>query len=262
VRIARFSVDDEPKYGVVETDDPEGLVGTVNVLDSDPLYRPVQFTGERLQLADVRLLAPVIPRSKVVCVGRNYAAHAQELGNDVPEQPMIFLKPNTSVIGPRDGIVYPEQTSDLHFEGELAIVIGRICRDLPKERADEVIFGYTVANDVTARDLQKTDGQWTRAKGFDTFCALGAVAPLDGLHRDALEVVCRVNGEVRQHGRVGEMAFSIPQLIAYISGVMTLEPGDVIATGTPAGVSPLHDGDLVEVEIPGVGSVRNPVKHA
>ena len=173
MRIARFSVDDEPRYGVVETDDPEGLTGTVSVLDSDPLYRPVQFTGEKLQLADVRLLAPVIPRSKVVCVGRNYAAHAAELGNDVPKEPMIFLKPNTSVIGPRDGIVYPEQTNDLHFEGELAIVIGRICRDLPKERVNEVIFGYTIANDVTARDLQKSDGQWARAKGYDTFCPLG-----------------------------------------------------------------------------------------
>ncbi|HEY3003646.1 MAG TPA: fumarylacetoacetate hydrolase family protein, partial [Kribbellaceae bacterium] len=143
MRIARFSVDDEPRYGVVESADPDGLEGTVAVLDSDPLYRPVQLTGERLPLADVRLLAPVIPRSKVVCVGRNYAAHASELGHDVPKEPLIFLKPNTAVIGPRDGIVYPEQTHDLHFEGELAVVIGRICRDLPPERTNEVIFGYT-----------------------------------------------------------------------------------------------------------------------
>ena len=195
MRIARFSVDDEPKYGVVETDDPEGLVGTVAVLDSDPLYRPVQFTGEKLQLADVRLLAPVIPRSKVVCVGRNYAAHAEELGNEVPKEPLIFLKPNTSVIGPRDGIVYPEQTNNLHFEGELAIVIGRICRDLPKERVNEVIFGYTVANDVTARDLQKTDGQWARAKGFDTFCPLGPWITTE-LDVSDVRVTTELNGAV------------------------------------------------------------------
>jgi 2-keto-4-pentenoate hydratase/2-oxohepta-3-ene-1,7-dioic acid hydratase in catechol pathway len=258
VRIARFSVDDEPKYGVVETDDPEGLVGTVNVLDSDPLYRPVQFTGERLQLADVRLLAPVIPRSKVVCVGRNYAAHAQELGNDVPEQPMIFLKPNTSVIGPRDGIVYPEQTSDLHFEGELAIVIGRICRDLPKERADEVIFGYTVANDVTARDLQKTDGQWARAKGYDTFCPLG---PWISTEVDAsdLRVSTELNGEPKQDGRTSQFIFDIPEVLAFITSFTTLLPGDVVLTGTPAGVGPMLPGDEVSVTVEGLGTLTNKV---
>jgi 2-keto-4-pentenoate hydratase/2-oxohepta-3-ene-1,7-dioic acid hydratase in catechol pathway len=258
VRIARFSVDDEPKYGVVETDDPEGLVGTVNVLDSDPLYRPVQFTGERLQLADVRLLAPVIPRSKVVCVGRNYAAHAQELGNDVPEQPMIFLKPNTSVIGPRDGIVYPEQTNDLHFEGELAIVIGRICRDLPKERADEVIFGYTVANDVTARDLQKTDGQWARAKGYDTFCPLG---PWISTEVDAsdLRVSTELNGEPKQDGRTSQFIFDIPEVLAFITSFTTLLPGDVVLTGTPAGVGPMLPGDEVSVTVEGLGTLTNKV---
>jgi 2-keto-4-pentenoate hydratase/2-oxohepta-3-ene-1,7-dioic acid hydratase in catechol pathway len=258
VRIARFSVDDEPKYGVVETDDPEGLVGTVNVLDSDPLYRPVQFTGERLQLADVRLLAPVIPRSKVVCVGRNYAAHAQELGNDVPEQPMIFLKPNTSVIGPRDGIVYPEQTSDLHFEGELAIVIGRICRDLPKERADEVIFGYTVANDVTARDLQKTDGQWARAKGYDTFCPLGPWITTE-LDASDLRVSTELNGEPKQDGRTSQFIFDIPEVLAYITSFTTLLPGDVVLTGTPAGVGPMLPGDEVSVSVEGIGTLTNKV---
>jgi 2-keto-4-pentenoate hydratase/2-oxohepta-3-ene-1,7-dioic acid hydratase in catechol pathway len=258
VRIARFSVDDEPKYGVVETDDPEGLVGTVNVLDSDPLYRPVQFTGERLQLADVRLLAPVIPRSKVVCVGRNYAAHAQELGNDVPEQPMIFLKPNTSVIGPRDGIVYPEQTSDLHFEGELAIVIGRICRDLPKERADEVIFGYTVANDVTARDLQKTDGQWARAKGYDTFCPLGPWISTE-LDASDLRVSTELNGEPKQDGRTSQFIFDIPEVLAFITSFTTLLPGDVVLTGTPAGVGPMLPGDEVSVTVEGLGTLTNKV---
>jgi 2-keto-4-pentenoate hydratase/2-oxohepta-3-ene-1,7-dioic acid hydratase in catechol pathway len=251
-------VDDEPKYGVVETDDPEGLVGTVNVLDSDPLYRPVQFTGERLQLADVRLLAPVIPRSKVVCVGRNYAAHAQELGNDVPEQPLIFLKPNTSVIGPRDGIVYPEQTSDLHFEGELAIVIGRICRDLPKERANEVIFGYTVANDVTARDLQKTDGQWARAKGYDTFCPLGPWISTE-LDASDLRVSTELNGEPKQDGRTSQFIFDIPEVLAYITSFTTLLPGDVVLTGTPAGVGPMLPGDEVSVSVEGIGTLTNKV---
>ncbi|WP_327636387.1 fumarylacetoacetate hydrolase family protein [Kribbella sp. NBC_00482] len=258
MRIARFSVDDEPKYGVVETDDPEGLVGTVNVLDSDPLYRSAQFTGEKLQLADVRLLAPVIPRSKVVCVGRNYAAHAEELGNDVPQQPMIFLKPNTSVIGPRDGIVYPEQTNDLHFEGELAIVIGRICRDLPKERVNEVIFGYTIANDVTARDLQKSDGQWARAKGFDTFCPLGPWITTE-LDASDLRVSTELNGEPKQDGRTSQFIFDIPEVLAYITAFTTLLPGDVVLTGTPAGVGPMLPGDEVSVSIEGIGTLTNKV---
>ncbi|GAA1557882.1 fumarylacetoacetate hydrolase family protein [Kribbella hippodromi] len=258
MRIARFSVDDEPKYGVVETDDPEGLVGTVNVLDSDPLYRSAQFTGEKLQLADVRLLAPVIPRSKVVCVGRNYAAHAAELGNDVPEQPMIFLKPNTSVIGPRDGIVYPEQTNDLHFEGELAIVIGRICRDLPKERAGEVIFGYTIANDVTARDLQKSDGQWARAKGYDTFCPLGPWISTE-LDVSDLRVSTELNGEPKQDGRTSQFIFDVPEVLAYITSFTTLLPGDVVLTGTPAGVGPMLPGDEVSVSVEGIGTLTNKV---
>ncbi|MGW6197746.1 fumarylacetoacetate hydrolase family protein [Kribbella sp. NPDC055110] len=258
MRIARFSVDDEPKYGVVETDDPEGLTGTVNVLDSDPLYRSAQFTGEKLQLADVRLLAPVIPRSKVVCVGRNYAAHAAELGNDVPQQPMIFLKPNTSVIGPRDGIVYPEQTNDLHFEGELAIVIGRICRDLPKERVNEVIFGYTIANDVTARDLQKSDGQWARAKGYDTFCPLG---PWISTEFDAsdVRVSTELNGEPKQDGRTSQFIFDIPEVLAYITSFTTLLPGDVVLTGTPAGVGPMLPGDEVSISVEGIGTLTNKV---
>jgi 2-keto-4-pentenoate hydratase/2-oxohepta-3-ene-1,7-dioic acid hydratase in catechol pathway len=258
VRIARFSVDDEPKYGVVETDDPEGLVGTVAVLDSDPLYRPVQFTGEQLQLADVRLLAPVIPRSKVVCVGRNYLAHAEELGNEVPKEPLIFLKPNTSVIGPRDGIVYPEQTNDLHFEGELAIVIGRICRDLPKERVQEVIFGYTIANDVTARDLQKTDGQWARAKGYDTFCPLGPWISTE-LDVSDVQVTTTLNGEEKQNGRTSQFIFDIPEVLAYITSFTTLLPGDVVLTGTPAGVGPMLPGDEVAISIEGLGTLTNKV---
>jgi 2-keto-4-pentenoate hydratase/2-oxohepta-3-ene-1,7-dioic acid hydratase in catechol pathway len=258
VRIARFSVDDEPKYGLVETDDPEGLVGTVALLDSDPLYRPVQLTGEVLQLADVRLLAPVIPRSKVVCVGRNYADHAAELGNDVPAEPMIFFKPNTSVIGPRDGIVYPEQTNNLHFEGELAIVIGRICRDLPRERAEEVIFGYTIANDVTARDLQKSDGQWARAKGYDTFCPLGPWIQTD-LDVSDVRVSTQLNGEPKQDGRTSQFIFDIPEVLAYITSFTTLLPGDVVLTGTPAGVGPMLPGDEVAISVEGIGTLTNKV---
>ncbi len=258
MRIARFSVDDEPKYGLVETDDPEGLSGTVALLDSDPLYRPVQLTGETLQLADVRLLAPVIPRSKVVCVGRNYAAHAAELGNEVPKEPMIFLKPNTSVVGPLDGIVYPEQTNDLQFEGELAIVIGRICRDLPKERAEEVIFGYTIANDVTARDLQKSDGQWARAKGYDTFCPLGPWIQTD-LDVADLRVTTTLNGETKQDGRTSQFIFDIPTVLAYITSFTTLLPGDVVLTGTPAGVGPMLPGDSVSITVEGLGTLTNRV---
>jgi 2-keto-4-pentenoate hydratase/2-oxohepta-3-ene-1,7-dioic acid hydratase in catechol pathway len=252
VRIARFSVEDEPRYGVVEGE------GVVAVLDSDPLYRPVQFTGERLQLADVRLLAPVIPRSKVVCVGRNYVAHAEERGHKPPEEPLIFFKPNTSVIGPDDGIVYPRQTENLHFEGELAIVIGRICRDLPPERAGEVIFGYTVANDVTARDLQDRDGQWARAKGFDTFCPLGPWITTD-LDAADLAVTTTLNGEKRQQGRTSQFIFDIPTVLAYITSFTTLLPGDVVLTGTPAGVGPMQPGDEVSVTIEGIGTLTNKV---
>ncbi|HEU4559136.1 MAG TPA: fumarylacetoacetate hydrolase family protein [Longimicrobium sp.] len=204
-----------------------------------------------------------LPRpSKIVCVGRNYLEHARELGNEVPQQPLIFFKPPSSLVADGEPIVLPCESERVEHEGEIAVVIGRRARHVPAPEAWEYVAGIAPLNDVTARDLQKTDGQWTRAKGFDTFCPLGRTLPLDGVDRENLEVICRVNGEVRQHGRVGEMAFPIPQLIAYISGVMTLEPGDVIATGTPAGVGPLHDGDLVEVEIPGVGTIRNPVKHA
>jgi len=204
-----------------------------------------------------------LPRpSKIVCVGRNYLEHARELGNDVPERPLLFLKPPSALLGEGEAIVLPPESSQVEHEGEIAVVIGRRARHVPEAQAWDYVAGVAPLNDVTARDLQKPDGQWTRAKGFDTFCPLGAMVPLDRVDRDALEVVCRVNGEVRQHGRVGEMAFSIPRLVAYISGVMTLEPGDVVATGTPAGVGPLRPGDVVEVEIPGVGTLSNPVRDA
>jgi 2-keto-4-pentenoate hydratase/2-oxohepta-3-ene-1,7-dioic acid hydratase in catechol pathway len=200
--------------------------------------------------------------SKIVCVGRNYREHARELGNEMPERPLLFFKPPSSVIGDGEPIELPPESSQVEHEAEIAVVIGRRARRVPAAEAWGYVAGIAPLNDVTARDLQKTDGQWARAKGFDTFCPLGALVPIDRVDVDALEVVCRVNGQERQRGRVGEMAFPIPALIEYISAIMTLEPGDVIATGTPAGVSRLHPGDVVEVEIPGVGTVRNPVRAA
>jgi 2-keto-4-pentenoate hydratase/2-oxohepta-3-ene-1,7-dioic acid hydratase in catechol pathway len=202
-----------------------------------------------------------LPRpSKIVCVGRNYVEHAKELGNEVPERPLLFFKPPSSLLAEGEPIVLPEASARVEHEGEIAVVIGRRAKGVATADAWDYVAGIAALNDVTARDLQKTDGQWTRAKGFDSFCPLSATTPLAGLDRDGLEVVCRVNGEVRQHGRVGQMAFPIPVLIEYISGIMTLEPGDVIATGTPAGVGPLTDGDVVEVEIPGVARISNPVR--
>jgi 2-keto-4-pentenoate hydratase/2-oxohepta-3-ene-1,7-dioic acid hydratase in catechol pathway len=204
----------------------------------------------------VNLPAP----SKIVCVGRNYVEHARELGNEVPERPLLFFKPPSALLAAGEPIVLPAASERVEHEGEIAVVIGRRAKDVAAADAWEYVAGIAALNDVTARDLQKTDGQWTRAKGFDTFCPLSALKALGEVDRDGLEVVCRVNGEVRQHGRVGQMAFPIPVLIEYISKIMTLEPGDVIATGTPAGVGPLADGDVVEVEIPGVARISNPVR--
>ena len=202
-----------------------------------------------------------LPRpSKIVCIGRNYLDHARELGNEVPERPLIFLKPPSSLIANGETIVLPRQSSRVEHEGEIAVIIGRTARDVTTSDAWDYVAGIAPLNDVTARDLQRADEQWTRAKGFDTFCPLGSMKPASEVDRDALEVICRVNGEVRQHGRIGDMAFSVPTLIEFITSVMTLEPGDVIATGTPAGVSPISPGDVVEVEIHGVGTLSNPVR--
>jgi 2-keto-4-pentenoate hydratase/2-oxohepta-3-ene-1,7-dioic acid hydratase in catechol pathway len=202
-----------------------------------------------------------LPRpSKIVCVGRNYVEHARELGNTVPDSPLIFLKPPSSLIGDGEAIRLPDASRQVEYEGEIAVVIGRTAYRVPADQAYEYVAGYAPLNDVTARDLQRSDEQWTRAKGFDTFCPLGSMTPAEDVDPDRLEVICRVNGEVRQRGRAEQMAFSIPVLIEYVTAVMTLEPGDVIATGTPAGVGPLKPGDVVEVEIPGVGTIRNPVQ--
>jgi 2-keto-4-pentenoate hydratase/2-oxohepta-3-ene-1,7-dioic acid hydratase in catechol pathway len=254
VRIARFATDDEPRFAAVGEDRSGASI--LAVLDGDPLYRPIQLTGETIPLEDARLVAPVLPRSKVVGVGRNYREHAAELGNAVPAEPLLFFKPNTSVIGPGEPIVLPRQSHNVHHEAELAVVIGRICRDVPPERVPDVVFGYTCGNDVTARDLQKRDGQWARAKGFDSFCPLGPWIETD-LDPADLEVTCTVGIERRQLGRTSEMIHDVAELVTYISAAFTLLPGDVILTGTPAGVGPIVDGDDVTVAIEGIGELTN-----
>lgn len=199
-----------------------------------------------------------ISPGKIICVGRNYLAHARELGNEVPAQPMLFLKPPSAVIGPGEAIVLPPESRQVEYEAEIGVVLGERLRRASPDAAERAIRGFACANDVTARDLQKTDGQWGRAKGFDTFCPVGPVA--GGLDWRSLEVIGRVNGVERQRGRATDMHFSIPVLLAFISAAMTLDPGDLVLTGTPAGVGPLHAGDVVEVEIPGVGVLSNPVR--
>jgi 2-keto-4-pentenoate hydratase/2-oxohepta-3-ene-1,7-dioic acid hydratase in catechol pathway len=257
VRIARFTTGSDPRYALVEGD--EGAEDLV-VLSGDPLYQQVQPTGERVPLADdgVRLLAPVIPRSKIVGVGRNYAEHAAEHGVEVPTAPLLFLTPNTAVIGPDDPIVLPDWSERVEHEAELAVVIGKVTRNVRPDEALAKVFGYTVANDVTARDVQRADSQWTRAKGFDSSCPLGPwIVP--GLDVDDLAVRARVNGELRQDGRTSAMVFDVAYLVSYVSEVFTLLPGDVILTGTPAGVGRLEDRDVVEVEVEDIGVLRNPV---
>jgi len=253
VRIARFSINDEVDFGVVE-----GAAGTEEVapITGHP-FAPFTFTGYRYPLTEVRLLAPVIP-SKVVAIGKNYADHAAEMGGErPPEQPLLFLKPSTAVIGPGQEIVLPASSSRVDFEGELAVVIGRLCRDVSEEQALDAVLGYTCANDVTARDQQASDGQWTRAKGHDTFCPLG---PWLETQLDPADLALRttVDGVVKQQASTAQLIHDVPKLVAYISAVMTLLPGDVILTGTPAGVGPMRAGNSVTVAIEGVGELTNP----
>jgi 2-keto-4-pentenoate hydratase/2-oxohepta-3-ene-1,7-dioic acid hydratase in catechol pathway len=272
VRIARFAKGGEVAYGVVgeaQADGagaarPEPRAGGLSVIAElrghpfSPGKGGVQFTGATFPLDDVRLLAPVLP-SKVVAVGRNYADHAREMGSEPPAEPVLFLKPSTAVVGHGDPIAYPVKlTQRVDYEGELAVIIGRLCREVPAAQAAEVIFGYTCANDVTARDLQARDGQWTRAKGFDTFCPLGPWIETDADPAD-LGLTTVVNGEVRQQARTSQLLYDVPALVEYVSTVMTLLPGDVLLTGTPAGVGPLEDGDEVSVTIENIGSLRNTV---
>jgi 2-keto-4-pentenoate hydratase/2-oxohepta-3-ene-1,7-dioic acid hydratase in catechol pathway len=269
VRIARFTTtsvggEQTVAFGVVDSDatatggavtrDTAGL--SVTPIDGHP-FAPFGPAGDPVAMSDVRLLAPVLP-SKIVAFGRNYAEHANEMGNAVPETPIVFLKPSTSVIGPGEPIAYPPLSRNVAFEGELAVVIARLCREVPIERVPDVVLGYTCANDVTARDLQETDGQWGRAKGFDTFCPLGPWIST-GLDTENLRLRTTVNGELRQDGTTAQMLRGVAELVSYVSAAMTLLPGDVILTGTPAGVGPLAVGDEVSVTIEGIGTLTNPV---
>jgi 2-keto-4-pentenoate hydratase/2-oxohepta-3-ene-1,7-dioic acid hydratase in catechol pathway len=253
MRLVRYRWGSEPVgWGRVEGN-------LVELLEGSPLEAVgTAPTGTWLALDQLRLLAPTEP-TKVIGVGRNYPAHAAEHQAPVPEQPLIFLKPPSAVVGPGEPIVLPPLSEQVEHEGELAVVIGRRGRNIPEAAAPAHVLGYTAANDVTARDLQRRDPQWTRGKGFDSFCPMGPWLETE-LDLEAVRVSCSVNGELRQEGEAGEMVFSVPHLIAFISSVMTLEPGDVILTGTPAGVDRLADGDEVVVEVEGVGRLVNPVR--
>jgi 2-keto-4-pentenoate hydratase/2-oxohepta-3-ene-1,7-dioic acid hydratase in catechol pathway len=262
VRIARFVVGGSISWGVVEApagtgDNPSFESLTVAAIKDHPMG-PIEFTGDRYAITDVRLLAPILP-SKVVAIGRNYAAHAAELGNDVPERPLIFLKPSTSVIGTHDVIRLPADSDQVEHEAELAVIIGRVVKDVPRDRALEVIFGYTCGNDVTARDQQRSDGQWTRAKGYDSFCPIGPWIETQ-FDPSGARVRCLVNDRTTQDGNTRDMIFDVATLVSYVSHVMTLMPGDVLLTGTPEGVSRIADGDTVRVVIDGIGELVNPVR--
>ncbi|WP_432546724.1 fumarylacetoacetate hydrolase family protein [Kineococcus sp. SYSU DK004] len=260
MRIARFTAGgSDPRYAVVEG--PAGEEELL-VVSGDPLYTPLNPTGERVPLEDARLLAPVIPRSKVLGIGRNYAAHAEELGNEVPDEPLVFTVPNTSVAGPGDPVVVPAWAGEeLHYEGELAVVVRRICKDVPRERWREVVYGFTVANDVTARSLQGPDKQWWRAKGADGFTPIGPWIETELDPADVRITTRLVDGEesrLVQDGRTSLMVHDLGAIIAHVSSAMTLLPGDVLLTGTPAGVGPVRAGQRVEVEVEGIGTLANP----
>ena len=256
MRIARFVDQAEPTYGIVEGPadaDPAEL--TVTALQGDPFFHGIQPTGTTHRLEDVRLVAPIIPRSKIVGVGRNWADHAKELGNEVPASPQFFLKPNTAVVGPNEPVTLPSWSDEVSYEAELAVVIGTICKDVPVSRVDDVVFGYTVGNDLTARDAQRTDLQWARAKGFDGACPLGPwiETELDVEPAGGLRITSRLDGETRQDGTTTDMVFGVRELVAAASEMFTLLPGDVILTGTPGGVGTVQEGQRVEAEVEGIG---------
>lgn len=239
-------------YGVVEGEKVRVIKGDIFSSDIP------QLTDKQYTLQDVKLLSPVEP-SKVLCIGLNYIDHAQEFGKPIPLEPLLFLKPPTSVIGPQAEINYPPQTANLHYEAELAIVIGKKAKNVKKEDASAYILGYTAANDVTARDLQQKDGQWSRAKGFDTFCPLGPWIETALKDPDNLDIKLTLNGETRQQSNTSMLVFKCAELVEYLSGIMTLLPGDVILTGTPGGIGAMEPGDRVEVHIEGIGSLVNTV---
>jgi 2-keto-4-pentenoate hydratase/2-oxohepta-3-ene-1,7-dioic acid hydratase in catechol pathway len=252
MRIIRYNAQDgkKPKYGWLLNDKVGEIGGNV--------FGRYQRKEAETPLTDVRLLAPSEP-SKIICVGRNYVEHAKELGNEVPKVPLIFMKPPSSIINPNDTIILPPQSTQVEHEGELVAVIGKRGRHITTENAKKHVLGYTIGNDITARDLQKSDGQWTRAKGFDTFCPFGPWIDTEFDPADSV-VTCRVNGQMRQMASTRDMVFNVGVLIAYISSVMTLDSGDLIFTGTPAGVGELKHGDEVVVEIEGLGVLKNSVK--
>jgi 2-keto-4-pentenoate hydratase/2-oxohepta-3-ene-1,7-dioic acid hydratase in catechol pathway len=249
MRTCRFERAGREAWGVVEGDQVRAL--------SDAPWAGGLPEGQPFPLAGLTLLAPVAP-TKVLCVGRNYAAHAKELGNETPKEPLLFLKPSTAVIGPGAPIRIPEVSAEVHHEAELGVVLGRPLTRASPQEARAAVFGFTCLNDVTARDIQRAEKQFTRAKGFDTFCPVGPVVETALDVRD-VSVICRVNGDVRQHGHTRDMTWDPFELLSYMSWVMTLLPGDVVATGTPEGVGPIRHGDVVEVEISGLGFLSNPV---
>ena len=258
MRVVRFSplpdagVGTDPLYGILEEDN------SITVITGDPIYQGIQKTAAKLELSKVRILAPVIPRSKIVAIGKNYADHAAEMGGVVPEEPIIFIKPNTTVAGPGDTIVWPAMAPSIDYEAELAIVIGRVCKEVPIERVNDVIFGYTLANDVTSRELQKRDGQWMRAKSFDTFCPLGPWIETEfvpGTQR----ITTTLNGEIKQDAKLSDMIFKVEDIVHFVTQVMTLLPGDVIITGTPAGIGPMPEKSTIAISIEGLGQLTNKV---
>lgn len=254
MKVLRFEQQGKIAFGVLDEEERE-----VVKLFGDPLYAGLETLDERVPLDEVSPLAPVIPRSKIIAFGRNYAAHAEERGAEPPAEPIMFLKPNTAVIGPGRSIVLPAQAQRVDHEVELAAVIGRIARNVPARDAHQVVFGYTIANDVTARDLQERDGQWTRAKGFDSFCPLGPWIETEfDPSRGAIR--CEVDGQLRQDGDLAQQLRSVAELVEYASSVCTLLPGDVLLTGTPAGVGQLRAGETVTCSIEGIGELSNPVE--
>ena len=250
MKVARFSNGAEPRFGIV--DGPE-----LAVLKGHPLVAGYQTTGERIPLKELKLLAPTIP-SKIICIGKNFADHAAEIGEEVTEEPLIFFKPSSAIIGHGDAIVIPPQSKQVELEAELCLVIGKLAKNVSVDKAMEYLWGVTIANDVTARDLQFGDGQWARSKAFDTFCPLGPWVETEFVP-DSQVIESRINGEVRQNVAISEMVHSIPNIISYVSKNMSLLPGDIILTGSPAGISVINTGDIIECEVEGIGILSNPV---
>ena len=247
MKIVRFAIGKKIRYGILRGE-------SIQAIEGKP-FRALKPSDQHYRLSDVKLLSPCQP-SKIVCLGLNYRSHAEETNLPLPKAPLIFLKPPTSVIGPEDNIVYPAMSSRVDYEGELGVVIGKVTRRVLPEDALDFVLGYTCFNDVSARDLQSADGQWTRAKGFDTFAAVGPCIETE-LDPGNVDLATYLNGELKQRGNTSDLIYSVTEVISFISNVMTLLPGDVIATGTPSGIGPMYPGDTVEIRIPAIGALRN-----